>query len=97
MSDTDAITAEILTALKWLGATPSLLARLKHADKDRLYDAAEKLGADRSLLGYIGSWRDTMTDADVLDMLRAWNEGEQADALEAVRRGYGAMKPPAES
>jgi hypothetical protein len=38
-----------------------------------------------------------MTDADVLEMLRAWNEGEQADALQAVRRGYGAMKPPAAS
>ena len=97
MSYSDAIRAEILEALQWLGASPDLLALLKGADKDRLYDAAEKLGADRYLLGDIGSWGDTMEDADVLEMLREWNEGEQAEALQTVRRGHGAMKPPAAS
>jgi hypothetical protein len=97
MSRTDAIRAEILNALTWLGASPAELAALKRAGKDRLYEAAATLDADRYLLGYIGSWGDTLTDDDVLAFLRQWNEAEHAEALHAVRRGYGSMKPPAAS
>jgi hypothetical protein len=30
----------------------------------------ERLGADEDLLAIVGSWRDTLPDADVLTMLR---------------------------
>ena len=53
----------------------------KRAGKDRLYAAAETLDADRYLLG------DTMTDADVLELLHAWNEVEHAESAADRRRG----------
>lgn len=40
-----------------------------------LYRALEKLGAHPHLLGIIGSWGDGLSDAEVLEMLKAWNEG----------------------
>ena len=39
-----------------------------------IYGAFELLGADPGLLGTIGSWGDTLDDADVLKQLRSWNE-----------------------
>jgi len=35
--------------------------------------ALERLGADEELLAIIGSWRDTLPDAEVLALLRQWN------------------------
>jgi len=90
-----AIRDEIAKALEWLGASPRSLARLNGADRFRLYDAAEQLGADRYLLAYIGSWAED--DIGVLAELREWNAGEAADAIEKARQGHGAMKPPAGS
>ncbi len=39
-----------------------------------IYKAMEDLGAPPKLLGIVGSWCDTLDDADVLVMLRLWNE-----------------------
>jgi hypothetical protein len=38
-----------------------------------LYRTLVLLGAEFDLLGTIGSWGDSLSDADVLDNLRAWN------------------------
>ena len=39
-----------------------------------LYSACEMLGADPGLLAVIGSWGDTLDDAEVLKMIKSWNE-----------------------
>jgi len=39
-----------------------------------LYRTFQKLGAPPELLGVIGSWGDTLSDEEVLTMLRVWNE-----------------------
>lgn len=39
-----------------------------------IYKALETLGADIELLGAVGSWKDTLEDLDVLDLLKDWNE-----------------------
>jgi hypothetical protein len=40
-----------------------------------LYAALERLGTDEELLAIVGSWRDTLDDAEVLSMLRDYNAG----------------------
>ena len=39
-----------------------------------LYQACEMLGADPGLLSAIGSWGDTLDDAEILKTLKSWNE-----------------------
>jgi len=41
-----------------------------------IYRAFETLGADKQLLGIIGSWGDTLEDAVILDLLKTWNSGQ---------------------
>jgi hypothetical protein len=41
-----------------------------------IYQAFEGLGADKHLLGIVGSWGDTLTDDVVLDLLKTWNSGQ---------------------
>ena len=38
-----------------------------------LYRSLVLLGAESDLLGIVGSWGDTLPDADVLQQLQAWN------------------------
>ena len=45
-----------------------------HAIVREIYTALEKLGAPYKLLAAVGSWGDTLDDAEVLDMLKTWNE-----------------------
>jgi len=40
-----------------------------------IYKALEELKAPPLLLGIIGSWGDTLGDADVLAALKSWNAG----------------------
>jgi hypothetical protein len=40
-----------------------------------IYRAFQKLNADKRLLATIGSWGDTLDDAEVLDLLKMWNAG----------------------
>jgi hypothetical protein len=42
---------------------------------DEICTALERLDADAELLAIVGSWRDTLPDADVLRMLREYNAG----------------------
>jgi hypothetical protein len=39
-----------------------------------IYAALERLGADEDLLAVVGSWGDTLSDAETLSMLREYNE-----------------------
>jgi hypothetical protein len=41
-----------------------------------IYQAFEKLGANKHLLGIIGSWGDTLDDSGVLKLLKLWNSGQ---------------------
>jgi len=41
-----------------------------------IYRAFELLGADRELLGTIGSWGDTLDDKEILRLLKEWNTDE---------------------
>jgi hypothetical protein len=41
--------------------------------RSEIYAAFESLGADRELLATIGSWGDTLADAEVLALLKEWN------------------------
>ena len=47
---------------------------IHHAIVSEIVRAFEKLGAPDKLLGAIDSWGDTLDDADVLELLRMWNE-----------------------
>jgi hypothetical protein len=68
------IRSEIYKALESLGGPPELLAAtINGASKAEIYDAAERLGADRYLLAAIGSYRQTLSDDEVLEELRRWN------------------------
>jgi len=46
--------------------------------RSEIYRAMELLGADRQLLGTVGSWGDTLDDEEVLKLLKHWNESEEA-------------------
>jgi hypothetical protein len=44
----------------------------------QLYVALERLGADPELLSIVGSWRDTINDAEVFALLRRYNSTGKA-------------------
>jgi hypothetical protein len=50
---------------------------LKAQIASEIYTVLEDLGADEILLSIVGSWRDTLDDAEVLSMLREYNETGQ--------------------
>jgi hypothetical protein len=47
---------------------------IHHAIVREIYTALEKLSAPYKLLAAVGSWGDTLEDAEVLDLLKTWNE-----------------------
>lgn len=44
-----------------------------------IYRAFVLLGAESDLLGTIGSWGDSLPDADVLARLQAWNDATKRE------------------
>ena len=44
--------------------------------RSEIYRAFELLGANRELLGTIGSWGDTLDDTEILRLLKEWNADE---------------------
>jgi hypothetical protein len=52
-------------------AEPDIKAQLV----GEIYIALQRLNADEELLSIIGSWRDTLGDATVLELLRDYNAG----------------------
>ncbi|MBV9192181.1 MAG: hypothetical protein JOZ85_16990 [Betaproteobacteria bacterium] len=39
-----------------------------------LYRVMQRLGAPAALLGIVSSWGDTLSEREVVEMLRLWNE-----------------------
>jgi hypothetical protein len=54
-------------------------SRLSTEIVSELYRTLVLLGAGSDLLGTVGSWGDSLSDQDVLDNLKAWNEGTVRD------------------
>lgn len=69
-----AILLELEKALRALGASEVLVFRSSAMSTAALYEEMQKLGAPPKLLGVIGSWGDGLAEADVLELLRGWNE-----------------------
>jgi hypothetical protein len=42
--------------------------------RSEIYRALAYLGADAKLLAAVGSWGDTLEDAEVLKLIRKWND-----------------------
>jgi hypothetical protein len=49
--------------------------------KAELRKAMELLGADRELLATLGSWQDTLDDAEILEKLKEWNASKASERL----------------
>jgi hypothetical protein len=81
-NDDQLIRNELYKALESLGASSKVLAATINGatTKDEIYKTAERLGADRYLLATIGSWGDTLEDAEVLSNLKEWNAGAAVEA-----------------
>lgn len=47
------------------------------------------LGAKSDLLGTVGSWKDTLSEEDVLAGLKAWNEWKRGELSERLSLGGG--------
>jgi hypothetical protein len=56
------------------------------------HSALERLDAPPYLLDMVGAWRDTLTDAEVLEMLEDWNNGIGLHWTE-TRAAQGVTKP----
>ena len=67
------IEQEIAAAIRRLGGNPATVNLSDSAAVNRMLGF---LGADIYLLCAVGSWRDTMSDEEVLRDLRAWNAGK---------------------
>jgi hypothetical protein len=67
------IVSELQQALDYLGADPALA----DIGPGALYRKLEALGANHELLAIVGSWGDTLTDGEVLELLQQWNAAER--------------------
>lgn len=86
-----------------------MLGKLDAAIKAELCLALHFLGAGHDLIGTVGSWHDSISDRDVLDGLRTWNDANSSNAkacidyYETVRRhpvctrAEGQKRKPEES
>jgi hypothetical protein len=52
------------------------LMTIEQQIRSEIYRAFELLGANRELLGTVGSWGDTLNDEEVLTLLKEWNAEE---------------------
>jgi hypothetical protein len=64
------IVYEIKRAIRFLGAEPEAM---RLSTPKQCYEALEKLGAHPHLLANVGSWKDTLSDEDVLETMKTWN------------------------
>jgi hypothetical protein len=69
---TQAIIAEIATAIRNLGGDP---ATVDLRDTWAVNRVLEFLGADRYLLMTVGSWKDSQDEETTLRELKEWNAG----------------------
>ena len=52
---------------------------------NELYRTVEILGGDMTILAYIGSFRDTMSDQTILNEIQGWNEGKTVALKKMLR------------
>lgn len=58
-----------------------------------IYRALVLLGAENDLLGTVGSWGQSLPEADVLANLRAWNEAVSAQVKERIEHYEMSSRP----
>jgi hypothetical protein len=58
-----------------------------------IYHAFETLGAEKHLLGIIGSWGDTQEDGVVLELLKLWNSGQYKANWKALTPNFRKCRP----
>jgi hypothetical protein len=58
------------------------MPNLQREMREEIYRSMVLLGADELLLGSIASWRDGITEDDVLAELRNWNEAKVLELKE---------------
>lgn len=68
------IRQEIVKAAEAMDVPAEAVKALSLATAAKFYRALELLNASPYLLAIVGSWRDTMTDAETLQALKAWNK-----------------------
>lgn len=51
---------------------------------NEIYRALTLLGADNGLLGAIGSWGDSLPEADVLAAIKGWNNATAEEAKSRI-------------
>lgn len=68
------IRQELYRAMERLGMRADLIAEARVWEKQDFYDVLEAHDAPHKLLAVVGSWGDTLEDAEVLAMLKTWNE-----------------------
>lgn len=50
---------------------------------DEISRSISLLGGQSDILGTIGSWKDTLSDEDVLSCLKSWNKAKKAELKSA--------------
>lgn len=60
-----------------------------------LYRTLVLLGADNGLLGTVGSWGDSLSDEDVLENLRAWNDATMQEIKQRIEHYESSSLRPA--
>jgi hypothetical protein len=68
---------------------PDITAQIVH----ELYAVLERLGAEEELPAVVGSWRDTLSDREVLALLRDYNAGPSDAASGALLTVHSANIP----
>ena len=64
---------------------------------NELYHAFVLLGAGADLLGTVGSWKDSLSDQDVLSSLRVWNTSTLEELRQRIEHYGMSCHRPADS
>ncbi|MFI0848665.1 hypothetical protein [Mesorhizobium sp. IMUNJ 23232] len=70
------VVREVERSLRFLGASEAEIAALNTTDPQSMYDALQRAGGKSDILSIIGSYRDTLSDDEVLERLQHWNTAE---------------------
>ena len=68
------IVREVERTLRLLGMTNAEIAAISSQYPQALYDAIRRAGGKSDILRFIGSYGGTISDEEVLDGLRHWND-----------------------
>lgn len=68
------IVREVERSLRLLGVSNAEIAAMDTANPQAFYEVIERAGGKSDVLRFIGSYRDTLSNEDVLDGLKHWND-----------------------